>query len=55
MDTKRVDETTTIAITLEVREMLRDYKLIDQESWNSVIRRLLLAIKEAKLRISEEK
>ncbi len=48
MDAKRIDETTTIAITLEVREMLRDYKLVDQESWNSVIRRLLLAIVDLK-------
>ncbi len=43
MDTKRIDETTTIAITIDVRDRLKKLKIIDAESWNSVVNRILTA------------
>jgi len=41
MDARKHVQTTTIAITLDVRDRLDAKKLIKQESWNSVIDRIL--------------
>jgi len=43
MDMVEYDQTTTIAITLEVKEMLKIIKLVPEESWNNVIRRFLIS------------
>jgi len=43
MDTKRNDETTTIAITIDIRNRLKKLKIIEAESWNNVVNRILTA------------
>ena len=47
MDTRKHDQTTTIAITIDVRDRLEAKKLVRQESWNSVIDRILKTMEES--------
>jgi hypothetical protein len=41
MNTREYDQTTTIAITIYNRNRLEKLKLVPEQSWNSVIERLL--------------
>ena len=59
MNTVDYDQTTTIQITVYNRNRLEKLKLVPEQSWNSVIERLLdrldeeVSRNEAKLRIKE--
>jgi len=56
MNTEKSDQTTTIAITLHVKERLAARKLIRDESWNSVIQRMdeQLSAQEATKRMEQK-
>ena len=41
MNEKR-DQTTTIALTFEVRDMVKGLKIVPEESYNNAIRRFLI-------------
>jgi len=54
MSVEGFNKTTTIAITLHNQERLKNFKIIEAESWNNVLSRVLDTAEEAKLRIDEK-
>ena len=54
MSVEGFNKTTTIAITLHNQERLKNFKIIEAESWNNVLGRVLDTAEEAKLRTSEK-
>ena len=55
MSVEGFNKTTTIAITLHNQERLKNFKIIEAESWNNVLGRVLDTAEEAKLRINDKK